>query len=116
ESSLLQHEKSVIETLQALKKMGVCIALDDFGTGYSSFHYLQQFEVDTIKIDKTFIRHIVKDGKTETKEAAIVSAILHLAQGLQMKVVAEGVEEYGEFEFLKQKQCDIIQGYLFSKP
>src|SRR5699024_3275134 len=103
-------------TIDALKELGIKIALDDFGTGYSSFHYLQHFDLDTIKIDQSFIRNMGSVNKDNTKEATIVSSFLHLAKGLNMKIVAEGVEEYEQLEFLKQKDCNLIQGYLFSKP
>lgn len=116
ESILLQNEKNVSETLNALKELGIRIALDDFGTGYSSFHYLQKFNLDTLKIDKIFIQNLDSEDTSNIKEAAIVSSFLHLAKGLNMKVVAEGVEEYEQMEFLKQKECDLIQGYLYSKP
>lgn len=113
ESSLLRSQDNVHATLAGLKELGVKIALDDFGTGYASLNYLREFQVDTIKIDQVFIRNI--DGQNK-KDAAIVSSVLHLAKGLDIKVVAEGVEEHSQFEFLKQKECDLIQGYLYSKP
>ncbi|HLS06708.1 MAG TPA: EAL domain-containing protein, partial [Bacillota bacterium] len=116
EGSLLQNNEHVLETLRALKDLGVKIALDDFGTGYSTFQYLQTFDIDVLKIDKSFIQNIFYEEKNETKEAAIVSSFIHLAQGLNMTVVAEGVEEYEQLEFLSQKQCDMIQGYIYSKP
>ena len=116
ESSLLKNEKIVSKTIQALKALGVKIALDDFGTKYSSFHYLQTFAIDTLKIDQTFIQSLKSADHTKTKEAAIVSSFLHLAKGLGMTTVAEGVEEYEQLEFLLQKECDIIQGYIYSKP
>lgn len=116
EGSLLKFEENIMDTLKALKKLGVTIILDDFGTGYSSFHYLQKIDCDILKIDQSFIHNLISEEETETKEAAIVSSLLHLAKGLNMKVVAEGVEEYNQLEFLKQKQCDIIQGYLYSEP
>ncbi|PAV30827.1 hypothetical protein CIL05_03655 [Virgibacillus profundi] len=113
ESSLLKSEKGVLSTIAALKELGVKIAIDDFGTGHASMNYLREFQADTIKIDQVFIKS--SDGQNK-KDRAIVSSILHLAKGLDMKIVAEGVEEYDQLEFLKQKECDLIQGYLFSKP
>src|SRR5699024_4932303 len=110
------NEKIVSETIKTLKELGIRIALDDFGTGYSSFHYLQKFDLDTIKIDQSFIRNLDSVEKSNTKEAAIVSSFLYLAKDMNIKIVAEGVEEYEQLEFLKQKECGIIQGYLFSKP
>jgi len=113
ERSLLKREKNVLSTLAELRELGVKVAIDDFGTGFASLNYLREFELDIIKIDQVFIKNI--DGSNK-KDAAIVSSILHLAKGLNMKIVAEGVEEYGQLEFLKQNECDLIQGYLFSKP
>ncbi|MFD1040089.1 EAL domain-containing protein [Virgibacillus byunsanensis] len=113
ESSLLKNEKNVLAALEGLKSLGVKIAIDDFGTGYASLNYLREFDADTIKIDQIFIQNITADNK---KDTAIISSVLHLAKGLEMKVIAEGVEEYEQLEFLKQNECDEIQGYLFSKP
>lgn len=116
ESSLLKNDQSVAKTLTRLQNIGVNIAIDDFGTGYSSFHYLQTYHFDTLKIDQTFIQFLIKEQKAETREASIISAFLHLAHNLNIEAVAEGVEEYEQLEFLKQKQCDLVQGFLFSKP
>lgn len=113
ESSLLKNEKMVVNTLAGLRDLGASIAIDDFGTGYASLSYLREFHANTIKIDQLFIRNIEDEN---TKDATIISSILHLAKGLEMKVVAEGVEEYAQLDFLKQKECDEIQGYLYSKP
>jgi diguanylate cyclase (GGDEF)-like protein/PAS domain S-box-containing protein len=113
ERTLLHNDKMVLTTLKELRNLGVKLAIDDFGTGFSSIQYLKEFDVDIIKIDKSFIDNIHKENN---KETAIVSSILHLAKGLDLSVVAEGVEKYEQFEFLKQKECEQIQGYLFSKP
>src|SRR5690625_402115 len=116
EGALLQQDQYIIDTLQEIKKLGVKIALDDFGTGYSTFQYLQTFDFDMIKIDQSFVRKLFIDHKIESREAAIVSSFLHLANDLNMEVVAEGVEEFEQLQFLSQKQCDIIQGFIYSKP
>lgn len=113
EESLLRYDNTVFNTLEDLKSVGATIAIDDFGTGYSSLQSLREIQADTLKIDKVFIQHITNENKVD---AAIVSSTMHLAKGLGLKVVAEGVEEYEQLEFLKQNECDIIQGYLFSKP
>jgi EAL domain-containing protein (putative c-di-GMP-specific phosphodiesterase class I) len=92
--------------------MGVAIALDDFGTGYSSLSYLKKFPINTLKIDRSFIITIDSDSE----DAAIVQAIIALANTLKLNVVAEGVETHGQLQTLNRFQCDIIQGYYFSKP
>lgn len=112
ETTLIQHEEAASSAIQSLKEMGISIALDDFGTGYSSLTYLKQYPIDTIKIDRSFIRNISVFGKDEM----IVKSIIFLAKGLQMKVVAEGVETNEQLSFLRQQECNEIQGYLFSKP
>lgn len=113
ESSLLKNEKSVLVTLEGLKNLGVKIAIDDFGTGYASLDFLRKFKPNTIKIDQVFIKNMKHDNLFDS---GIVSSTIHLGKTLGMKVVAEGVEEFEQLEFLKQKECDMIQGYLYSKP
>ncbi|WP_274378620.1 EAL domain-containing protein [Desulforamulus profundi] len=92
--------------------MGITIAIDDFGTGYSSLSYLKRLPIDIIKIDRSFIRDITVDPD----DASIVSTIIVLAHNLKMKVIAEGVETEDQLRFLRQQQCDGMQGYLFSRP
>ena len=92
--------------------MGISLAIDDFGTGYSSLAYLKRFAVDKLKIDRTFIRDVPGDSI----DAEIAATILLMAQRLGLKVVAEGVETQEQLDFLKQRDCDCFQGYLFSKP
>lgn len=113
EDSLLRNEAHILTTLAELKELGVQVAIDDFGTGYASLEYLREFQVDVLKIDQVFIQS--RDGQHEI-DRAIVSSILHLAKKLHIKTVAEGVEEFAQFEYLKQQECDLIQGYLFSRP
>jgi len=98
--------------LTELKHMGVHISLDDFGTGYSSLSHLKNFPIDTLKIDRSF----VKDLATDPKEEAIVSAIIVLAHSLGMDVVAEGVETVEELTIVRKHHCDKMQGFLFSRP
>ena len=112
ETTLIHHEEAVSSAIQLLKEMGISIALDDFGTGYSSLTYLKQYPIDTIKIDRSFIKNISVSGKDEM----IVKSIIFLAKGLEMKVVAEGVETEEQLSFLRQQECNEIQGYLFSRP
>jgi len=113
ENSLLKNGEHVLSTLKGLKDLGVKIAIDDFGTGYASLSYLHEFHADFIKIDKSFVENLHNENHNDK---AIVSAILHLANGLNIQTIAEGVEVYEQFEYLKQKECDFIQGYLYSKP
>ena len=111
--SIFHHDiaKSAL-ILNQLKQLGIRIALDDFGTGYSSLSYLKDLPIDTLKIDRCFIRDLPDDQAA----CAIVSAILHMAKGLALEVVAEGVETEPQMRFLKDNGCDIAQGFLFSKP
>lgn len=112
ETSMLKNDQQVLSTLFSLKELGIKIAIDDFGTGYSSLEYLREFQADKIKIDQIFIKELSDSNKYDS---AIVSSILLLAKGLGVKIVAEGVEEVHQLKFLKQRDCDMIQGYLFSK-
>jgi EAL domain-containing protein (putative c-di-GMP-specific phosphodiesterase class I) len=95
-----------------LKAMGVKLAIDDFGTGFSSLSYLRHFSVDKLKIDRSF----VKDVASNPDGAAIAAAIISMAQSLNLKVIAEGVETEAELSFLRHHHCDEIQGFFFSKP
>ena len=112
ETTLIQHEKVVESAFQYLKELGIKIALDDFGTGYSSLSHVMDFSIDTIKIDQSFIRQITKTPNVEV----IIKSLIFMAKGLNMKVVAEGVESNEQLAFLKQLECHEIQGYIFSKP
>ena len=112
EGVLMKRAGSVEATLKTLKAMGLRLAIDDFGTGYSSLSYLTKFPVDTIKIDQSFVRQI----STDPKETAIVTAVIGMAQSLNLVVVAEGVETREELEFLSNLGCDEAQGYYFSRP
>lgn len=109
--TIAMQENVAIDVLDRLKSLGVLIAMDDFGTGYSSLKYLQNFSIDHIKIDKAFI------DKLDTKQGkAIISAIIALGHNLDMKVVAEGVETPHQVKILRDLDCDIFQGYYFSRP
>ncbi len=112
ESLVMQNEKAAISMMKSWQKFGIKISIDDFGTGYSSLSYLREFPFDVIKIDRSFIRNITTDSKTE----AITIAIIQMAHSLNLKVVAEGVETKTELDFLRKHKCDEIQGYLFSPP
>jgi EAL domain-containing protein (putative c-di-GMP-specific phosphodiesterase class I) len=112
ESMLLNDVQDVIGKMQALKAIGIGFSLDDFGTGYSSLGYLKCFPIDGLKIDRSFVR----DLATSTKDAAIVDAIAALARSLGLGLVAEGVEDASQAEFLRARQCTELQGFLFSRP
>ncbi len=111
ESLLLDNTTDVVATLNAIRALGVRIALDDFGTGYSSLSYLAKLPFDTLKIDRAFVQDSV-----HSKGRTLIHAVITLAKGLEMNVVAEGVEREEEFEILKNEGCDLIQGYLTGKP
>ena len=111
ESVMMKYIDKTLSTLEDIKKLGISIYIDDFGTGYSSLSYLKKFPIDVLKIDKSF----VDDIDSENKES-LIETILAMGKSLNLKVVAEGVETKEQYEFLKQKECDIIQGYYFAKP
>ncbi|AMS15203.1 diguanylate cyclase [Pseudomonas chlororaphis] len=112
ESHLLDSVEHIVSTFQQLRDLGVKLAIDDFGTGYSSLSYLKRIPVDYVKIDQAFIRGLSEGGA----DAAITRAIIAMAHGLSLKVVAEGVEYPGQLAFLKEQKCDEVQGYLISRP
>ena len=112
ETILVENIRTNIQRLNMLKKLGIQISLDDFGTGYSSLGYLQQFSFDILKIDTCFIRNI----NHNQVNAVITKAVIEMAHQLGLKVVAEGVETTAELDFLKNIQCDAVQGFLFSRP
>lgn len=112
ESALMRDTREVGITINRLDELGVKLALDDFGTGYSSLSYLRRFHLDKIKIDQSFIRDIGFDPD----DAAITVAIIGMARNLKVAVVAEGVENKEQAEFLRSHSCDAMQGYYFSKP
>ncbi|MBC8061707.1 MAG: EAL domain-containing protein [Clostridiaceae bacterium] len=112
ETVLMQSLDSSINILKELNDMGIRIALDDFGTGYSSLNYLRKIPICTLKIDKSFIDNIT----SSTKEESIINNIIQMAHSMDLKVVAEGVETKHQLSILKDRNCDYIQGYYYSKP
>ena len=112
ESAIMNDIDQNITRLNQIRDLGVAIALDDFGTGYSSLSYLKRFPINTLKIDRSFIITI----DTDPEDAAIVEAIITLANTLKLTVIAEGVETHGQLKALNRFHCDIIQGFYFSKP
>jgi len=111
ESVLMDQSETGVRTLRQLRDTGVRLVLDDFGTGYSSLSYLKHLPLDTIKIDRTFVAGL--DGETDR---SIVDAVIALAHGLRIGVVAEGIETEAQFELLRAMGCDVGQGYLFARP
>jgi EAL domain-containing protein (putative c-di-GMP-specific phosphodiesterase class I) len=112
ESVLMHDAASAVRWLHELKQLGLQVAIDDFGTGYSSLSYLQQFPVDTLKIDKSFVDGI----GSEAERATLASAIIDFGRTLGLKTVAEGIEEAGQAAELALLGCDVGQGYHFARP
>ena len=112
ESMIMQDVNSAIATMSKLQSLGVKIAIDDFGTGYSSLIYLKNLPINTLKIDRYFIHNVAKDSQ----KSAITKALIQMAHNLNLDVVAEGVETEAELAFLRQHNCDAMQGFLFSRP
>ena len=112
ESVMMENVEETIATLLELKKLHVKISIDDFGTGYSSLSYLKRLPIDTLKIDQSFVRNTPAD----TDDAAIATLIISMAHSLNLSVVAEGVETEEQMHALRSQQCDVMQGYLVSRP
>jgi diguanylate cyclase (GGDEF)-like protein len=112
ESVLMNHPESTAPILKTLRKAGIQVSVDDFGTGYSSLSYLQQFPIDALKIDQSFIRRIT----TNSGDTAIVSAIIGMGQSLHLRVIAEGVEAVEDLKFLRAHACDEAQGFYLGRP
>jgi EAL domain-containing protein (putative c-di-GMP-specific phosphodiesterase class I) len=112
ESAAMQNSERTIATLNRLNEMGVQLALDDFGTGHSSLSYLRRFPIHSVKIDQEFVHAI----DWSAADRAIVSAIIAMARGLNLRVVAEGVETQAELAFLRSAGCEEVQGFLLGRP
>jgi len=112
ENILIENQPTTTAALNALHARGIALALDDFGTGYSSLSYLKRFPIDEVKIDRSFIGEVEQDSEN----AAIVTAILAMTHSLGLRTVAEGVEAQPQFDFLKARGCQVVQGYLTGKP
>ena len=112
ESMGMKNPEATLKTLQQLKSMGIRIAIDDFGTGYSSIYYLKKFPINTIKIDRSFVDDIV----TDPNDATIVLAMIALAHSLRLTVIAEGVENREQLDYLLRNGCQKIQGFIYSPP
>jgi diguanylate cyclase (GGDEF)-like protein len=112
ESVLMRHAHSAAIILQALRRTGIQVALDDFGTGYSSLSYLRDFPIDSVKIDRSFVDEVT----SVVEDTSIVKAVIGMARNMGLRVVAEGVENMDQLEFLRAHACDEAQGYFFSRP
>ncbi|TFG92649.1 MAG: bifunctional diguanylate cyclase/phosphodiesterase, partial [Syntrophobacterales bacterium] len=112
ESMVMHNPARMIKVLSKIKEMGVRLAIDDFGTGYSSLAQIKYFPIDTIKVDRSFIRNIPDDSE----DKAIAEAIIAMGKTLSLTVVAEGVETQEQMDFLEERACDQMQGFYFSKP
>jgi EAL domain-containing protein (putative c-di-GMP-specific phosphodiesterase class I) len=112
EGALIEYSAVVSKAVKALKELGVATALDDFGTGYSSLSYLRHFPIDTLKIDRVFVRDIASKGGN----TPLVDAIIAMAKSLGLSTVAEGVETEAQWHYLKSRHADQVQGFLFCRP
>jgi EAL domain-containing protein (putative c-di-GMP-specific phosphodiesterase class I) len=112
ESLLIEEDINILAKLRTIRDFGIDLSIDDFGTGYSSLSYLKRFPISILKIDRAFIKDITINSEDE----ALTCAILSIAQSLNLKVVAEGVEEKAQCDLLAKHNCQFVQGYLFSKP
>jgi EAL domain-containing protein (putative c-di-GMP-specific phosphodiesterase class I) len=112
ESLLMADAERALGVMRKLRDLGVTLSIDDFGMGYSSLSYLKKFPIDTLKIDREFVSGVVSDSE----DAGIVRAIISLAKTLQLQVIAEGVEEVAQEEFLLREGCELAQGFLYSRP
>ncbi|MCP4878421.1 MAG: GGDEF domain-containing protein [Gammaproteobacteria bacterium] len=112
ESLAMANIEHTIDTMNQLKQIGIGFSVDDFGTGYSSLNYLHRLPVDELKIDQSFVRNI----SSASDHAVIVDTIIVMAQKLNLKIVAEGIESVDELDYLKARQCDRYQGYYFARP
>jgi len=112
ESTIMDNIDTAALTMRALHASGIRISIDDFGTGYSSLNHLKRFPINTVKIDRSFVRDIT----TDSDDAAIVGAIISMAHNMELNVIAEGVETEEQLAFLRKLHCDAIQGFLFSPP
>jgi diguanylate cyclase (GGDEF)-like protein len=116
ESTLMHSQEKTERALALLRERGIRFSIDDFGTGFSSLAYLTRLPVSSIKIDKAFVRAIEEQRTASVTDKKLITAMINLAHSIDLKVVAEGVENEAQFEFLKHSGCDLIQGYLLGKP
>ncbi len=108
----MSEDSYIEEALVAMSELGICISMDDFGTGYSSLSYLRNYPFNVLKIDRSFVSDITEN----LADSELINATIAMAHGLNLKVVAEGIETEEQLTYLKQLNCDYGQGYLFGKP
>ena len=114
EGVLIDNDDKVNYLLDEVRKLGITVSIDDFGTGYSSLAYLQKLPIDRLKIDKSFVKELIENSNDS--HGAIILAVIAIARSLRLEVIAEGVETTLQKDFLKLNNCNIVQGYLFSRP
>nr|WP_293745680.1 EAL domain-containing protein [uncultured Paraglaciecola sp.] len=114
EGVLIDNYDKVNYLLDEVRKLGITVSIDDFGTGYSSLAYLQKLPIDRLKIDKSFVKELIENSNDS--HGAIILAVIAIARSLRLEVIAEGVETTLQKDFLKLNNCNIVQGYLFSRP
>jgi len=112
ETAITRNADRMLDIMSLLRELNVRFSVDDFGTGYSNLGYLKRFELDRLKIDQSFVRHV----DTDAGDAAIARAVIALARSLQLQVTAEGVENAAQCAFMRDNTCDEIQGFYFSQP
>ena len=112
ETTMMVEGSAVDQSLRQLSELGIAISLDDFGTGYSSFAHIQRLPISALKIDRSFVSGVQKN----LDDATIVKAMINLAHSLNMEVIAEGAETVEQVDFLREHECDQVQGYYFSRP
>ena len=112
ETTLMRNVEETAQRLMAIKQLGVRIAIDDFGTGYSSLAHLQQFPVDSLKIDRSFISRLTENAEGE----ALIHTLVQLGKALSIETLAEGIEQPQELSMLQDEQCDSGQGFLYARP
>ncbi len=112
ERLLLESSGAVVDTIRQLRQSGIELSIDDFGTGYSALAYLKKFDIDYVKIDKSFIQNLA----TDSYDAVLCESIIHMARKLDIRVIAEGIETESQNNYLREFGCDYGQGYLYAKP
>ena len=116
EMSGARDHEAMLAFLKSMHEHGICTSIDDFGTGYSSLNMLREFNMDVIKLDKSFLDKLTEEGEDHRADEVVIENIFRMAQALDLEIVSEGVETRSQAEFLRRIHCDMVQGYLFDKP